>query len=61
MTWTTTMASLRSSATIELDAPIVFTDPDQASVRGGGRRHAVGRDGVDDEHRVGLADAVASR
>jgi len=46
---------------LELDASIVFADPDQASVRGSGRRHVVGHDGVEHELRVGLANAVASR
>jgi len=46
---------------LELDAPIVFADPDETSVSGSGRRHVVGHDGVDHELRMGLADAVASR
>jgi len=46
---------------LELDASIVFADPDQASVRGSSHRHVVGHDGVDHELRMGLANAVTSR
>jgi len=46
---------------LELDAPVVLTGPAQASVRGSGRRHVVGHDGIDHEHRVGLdSDALVA-
>lgn len=45
---------------LELDAPVVLANPDQPGVRSCGRRHPGRKDGVDQEHRVGSADPVAS-